>query len=839
MQNVIAVVNDGRLCKKIVQIAHQNNVTNLMTVRNIQNIGDVCQRTPLFSTIFVPGPFTQPSSMPSGQPTSMPTGHTPTKTVTVAFVGYITIVLLIAFFRFFPSVVDMYAKKDVMKKGHLYDILVILNSEEHAVLENIRHEDIAFFRRIETENDFQSTDWLMNVTSDVLQKRFEVEFFDTYDLLGQNKRAKADKTKTTSDDEVAVYVHEATICMGMIIKVIPSKDYKEKGSEKLNATVDDGSMEHCPDILSQIKPATHSKDVLIQLPHCYKTRTHHEDELNGLHDYRNRLPLISMSAPSVLDDGISDSSDDDVMPFHTNAPIFGEKPLQSNHFLKEFVSDSEGSVDSLSLDMYMNMNTNGDKTNRSNRANQGRLQSANSNASRRGNINLLKIHEKIAADKLVSKSPSFPFISLALKTSRIYIEQPSTMRSLASGISNSIARSVSQCESLDARINGEAVITQSVSEYGSLNRRVRGGVTTRSVSEYDENKKMRHRGGGAMTARSATQDGKWQRKERGGVTSRSVSQSGTSNRGERGGVDSRSVSQDDQLQRRERGGVTSRSVSQSVTSNRKERGGVTSRSVSQSGTSNRGERGGVTARSVSNSDSWQSRERGGVTARSVSNSDSWQSRERGGVTSRSVSQDEQLQSRERGGVTSRSVSRSGIPNRRERPSSQNGSWQMRERGEGHSRSLRTWTGRNKDRPQLQPRMKPQPISLVRKNIAPAWKEDKSNWGSSESDEKGIRNTNKPTSESDEDEYDESGQNSSNDDGEEKESDVSRDTSESEGVCEEEKDDESGNESEGDHHHHHHHISHHHNHNHRQSHSQHGRAKHNERHIMSEEKEGWL
>ena len=741
VQNIITVVNNGRLCKKIVQIAHQNNVTNLITSRNIQNIGDVCQQTPIFSTVFVPGPFTQPSSLPSGQPTSLPTSHTPPKTVTATLVGFITILTLIGFLRFSPSVVDMYAKKDVMKKGHLYDILVILNGDEHAVLENIRHEDIAFFRRIETENDFQSTDWLMNVTSDVLQKRFEVEFFDIYDLLGQNKRAKAEKTNSSSDTEVAIYVHEATICMGMIIKVIPSKDHKDEGSGKLNnATVEDGSMEHHPDILSQIKPATHSKDVLIQLPHCYKTRTHHEDDLNGLHDYRNRLPLISMSAP-VLDDGISDSDDDDVMPFHTNAPVFGERATQNNHFLKDFVSDSEGSLDSLSLDMYMNTNTNGDKSSRSGKATQRRLQSASSNISRRSNINLLKIHEKIAADKLVSKSPSFPFISLAMKTSRIYIEQPS----------NSNTRSISLFGSSDVRINGAVAAIQSISDLDSSSRRARRGVTSRSVSDF-EPLKMKHRGGGAMTARSVSQDEQWQRRDRGGVTARSVSQ-------------------DEQWQRRERGGATSRSVSQSDTSSRRARGAMTARSVSQS-------------------ESWQSRESRGSAALA-------------------------------------------------RPSSQNGSWQMRERGEGDSRALRTWTGRNKDRPQLQLRPKPQPIAVAEKNIAPAWKEDESDWGSSGSDNNGDKRKNRPTSESDEDEFNESGQNSSNDDGEEKDSDVSRDTSESEGVCEEEKDDESENESVGDHHRHHHHISHHYNHNYGQSHQQHERTKYNERHIMSEEKEGWL
>ena len=804
VQNIITVVNNGRLCKKIVQIAHQNNVTNLMTSRNIQNIGDVCQQTPIFSTVFVPGPFTQPSSLPSGQPTSLPTSHTPPKTVTATLVGFITILTLIGFLRFSPSVVDMYAKKDVMKKGHLYDILVILNGDEHAVLENIRHEDIAFFRRIETENDFQSTDWLMNVTSDVLQKRFEVEFFDIYDLLGQNKRAKAEKTNSSSDTEVAIYVHEATICMGMIIKVIPSKDHKDEGSGKLNnATVEDGSMEHHPDILSQIKPATHSKDVLIQLPHCYKTRTHHEDDLNGLHDYRNRLPLISMSAP-VLDDGISDSDDDDddVMPFHTNAPVFGERATQNNHFLKDFVSDSEGSLDSLSLDMYMNTNTNGDKSSRSGKATQRRLQSASSNISRRSNINLLKIHEKIAADKLVSKSPSFPFISLAMKTSRIYIEQPS----------NSNTRSISLFGSSDVRINGAVAAIQSISDLDSSSRRARRGVTSRSVSDF-EPLKMKHRGGGAMTARSVSQDEQWQRRDRGGVTSRSVSQSDASSRRAKGGVTSRSVSDFEPLKMRHRGGGG---------------GAMTARPVPQDEQWQRRERGGVTARSVSQDEQWQRRERGGATSRSVSQSDTSSRRAGGAMTARSVSQSESWQSRESRGSAALA-----------RPSSQNGSWQMRERGEGDSRALRTWTGRNKDRPQLQLRPKPQPIAVAEKNIAPAWKEDESDWGSSGSDNNGDKRKNRPTSESDEDEFNESGQNSSNDDGEEKDSDVSRDTSESEGVCEEEKDDESENESVGDHHHHHHHISHHYNHNYGQSHQQHERTKYNERHIMSEEKEGWL
>ena len=478
MQNVIMVLNDGTLCKNLISTAHSNNVTNLITVTNIQRIGDVCHQTPKFATIFVPGPLTQPSSLPTGQPSSAPTGHPQSKIITANFIGFITIVILISFFRLIPSIVDLFTERIVMKRGHMYDILVVLNNDEHAVLENIRHEDIAFYRRIETENDYQSTSWLMNVTSNILEIRFEVEFFDTYDLLGQNKRDEADIISSKDDEIVgnkvikqSIYAHDAALCMGMIIRVKPSRDHDVKGSDDLYTNTGDDGMEHYPAILLKIKPAVHSTHVLKQLPHCYKTRTHYEDEINGINESHKRLPLVCMSAYSEFDDGISDSSDDDVIPFHTNAPIFGEKPTPNNHFLKDFESDCEGSVESLSLDLYMK--NFGDRTSRSNAADEERQQSA-SNGSRRRNINLLQIQEKTTSGQFVSKdTSSIPSGSPPVKTSRSDREQSFALRTFAS-------------EKLKPKFR-----TRPRSQNGSWKMREKGGVESPSFRTWSSRNKIR------------------------------------------------------------------------------------------------------------------------------------------------------------------------------------------------------------------------------------------------------------------------------------------------------------------------------------------------------------
>lgn len=93
----------------------------------------------------------------------------------IHLLGILAVIGLIAFLRFYPSVVRLIFAKKIEKIGHLYDLLVVLDNQEDALIQNVKHEDIAFFRRTIIEGDKQTLEWMMNGTSDMLEKRFEVQ----------------------------------------------------------------------------------------------------------------------------------------------------------------------------------------------------------------------------------------------------------------------------------------------------------------------------------------------------------------------------------------------------------------------------------------------------------------------------------------------------------------------------------------------------------------------------------------------------------------------------------------------------------------------------------------
>ena len=156
------------------------------------------------------------------------------------------IIILIGLLRFIPSAMDTFMAKKAYKRGHLYNILVVLNGEEMAVLENIRHEDIAHYRHISEndrdrnrdkdrdrskERDSYVNDWTMNTSSELLQKRQEVLFYDVYDLLGESgmgEEAEFSADHTLEGDKVVTkenYVHNAHLQTGMIIRARPAKGW--------------------------------------------------------------------------------------------------------------------------------------------------------------------------------------------------------------------------------------------------------------------------------------------------------------------------------------------------------------------------------------------------------------------------------------------------------------------------------------------------------------------------------------------------------------------------------------------------------------------------------------
>ena len=266
---VKVAISSAALCQQFVNRAAVLNVTFLMSPDGVAASNDICTGKASFKAVsthltFVPSraPTVQQSESPTQQPTEVKS-----KLVTSGFIGFICIVLLIAVLRFHPAFAALFVVAKDKKRGNLYDILVVLSEDEEAILENIRHEDIAFFRRTDITDEAQSLGWMMNATSDLLQKRFEVQFLDQYDLLGQSglddshdgssigHAVLGDKLVTKE-----VYLHEARLQIGMIIKVKPYKDPKPD----LSSDSFDLSMS------SDISVANSDLDSSAELPHKLK-----------------------------------------------------------------------------------------------------------------------------------------------------------------------------------------------------------------------------------------------------------------------------------------------------------------------------------------------------------------------------------------------------------------------------------------------------------------------------------------------------------------------------------------------------------------------------------------
>ena len=238
------------LCQQYVNRGNYLNVTLLRSDTDLASAGALCEQ----KVIEIAKRITtlQPSSSPSGQPSTSPSHYTkikpglvaiaPTAVVSSSFIGILAIIILIAILRFNSAMLALVMVKKE-KKGHLYNILVVLNDDEEAILENIRHEDIAFFRSTELLDGRYTNEWIMNTTNDVFERRFEVQFYDQFDLLGQSgvdevevrsKQAIVGEKRVTKE----VYVHKARLQIGMIIAVKPLRSKNSKENSKIaNKTV--------------------------------------------------------------------------------------------------------------------------------------------------------------------------------------------------------------------------------------------------------------------------------------------------------------------------------------------------------------------------------------------------------------------------------------------------------------------------------------------------------------------------------------------------------------------------------------------------------------------------
>lgn len=358
------------------------NVTVLMDPTGRTAIRDLCSGKASFATIITPiTTIYQPSNRPSGSPTMMPT-NLPTvamhSSLTSGFMGFISIILLISLLRFHPVVTAMLSAKKEPKEGHLYDILVVLNENEEAIIENIRHEDIAFFRRTYVESDDQSLVWMMNATADLLEKRFEVQFFDHYDLLGQSGLdEKFGKTghAVVGDKLITkeIYMHDAKLHMGMIIRVkVPLDD---KDLQRNNS--DDGSefsmsigsdLESVPDTPHKTKSSQGSvKKNSQKLSRIGITpMDYQQDDDESSDACFTSQSLVSFralnrpghnldnedylkSARSYYDDGISDDDSESYITPRLSQKSGYEYGLKNEMYTAD--SDGEDSVDSTSIDL--------------------------------------------------------------------------------------------------------------------------------------------------------------------------------------------------------------------------------------------------------------------------------------------------------------------------------------------------------------------------------------------------------------------------------------------------------------------------------------------------------
>ena len=231
---------DSNLCNLFVSRAVSLNVTFMMTSSGRAAAGAVCVQRAAVAATHSP---IQPSFMPSVSATSAPAVIVSLTTAdstlfTSSFVCFLIVTLLIGLLRLSLSLTSSVLKAEE-HPGHLYDILVVISDEEEAIIENVAHKDIAFFRRTLAKDPSRSLSWLMNATSDVLEKRFEVQFFDHFDLLGQSGPPQGDEDAAVEHGvsrgklvTKELYLHEAGLQMGMIIKVKPAAQLLGKETTK-------------------------------------------------------------------------------------------------------------------------------------------------------------------------------------------------------------------------------------------------------------------------------------------------------------------------------------------------------------------------------------------------------------------------------------------------------------------------------------------------------------------------------------------------------------------------------------------------------------------------------
>ena len=385
-------------------------MTTLLTPNAITGIGQVCKQVPVFNTVvFIQQP--PPTQTPTAQPVSDSSGHSPSKIVSTNFFGFLALLGLIGFFRFCPPLKPLMKKylfKSKKEDKHLYNILVVLSESESAVFENIKHEDIAFYRPIksgknesksdEDDDDCDINIWVKNDTTDALKRRTEVQFYDTCNLLKGRKQIltkeihihvhtgiglsesddavdSVERIDESINDEIIKDDILTIMTVGTIVRVfpptIPGKLSLSLGTPDVYDT-EELEIPLSPKLKSKPIAEMESKDqvdsVLNQIPDCYQARklvhcTSADDNQCDL-PRSFLLPLINpgenvIAYPEYFDDDILgeivDDSDilsedegdgDSDMPLH----VYRVKSTPK-HFLKNATLEND-SEDSMSIDLF-------------------------------------------------------------------------------------------------------------------------------------------------------------------------------------------------------------------------------------------------------------------------------------------------------------------------------------------------------------------------------------------------------------------------------------------------------------------------------------------------------
>ena len=418
---VTKAMSDSLLCRSIIARATYLNVTALLTVSARNEIMGLCGQTPIFASVYRQAAVGPSSPIPSSPPSEAPLREPPKVLLNGTLTGFLAIILLIGIFRFSPTIVSLFVKKKISPVGHLYDILVVLNDEEEAILENIRHEDIPYYRLTpgkikidDGQEDVSMSKWLMNDSLCILERRVEVMFLDQYDLLGGSKEDTEETTEVVGNKAVTrgTYLHDASLRVGMIIRVKPARDYdrgldkdkspptargksapttadssirssedshnrpmtgrlSSKGSRRIQNDAR-SSRRICPDFIEEkedLDNVSHSHrrlqrgqsaHVLDQLPYCFSTFMSNSVDPQDIGIGVNRTTqeqdsqsedatVHPLRIPSVDEAGEFVLSDDEG---DTATPMRTYSGSQGSRFLKiEKYSDCEDDADSVSIDL--------------------------------------------------------------------------------------------------------------------------------------------------------------------------------------------------------------------------------------------------------------------------------------------------------------------------------------------------------------------------------------------------------------------------------------------------------------------------------------------------------